>query len=40
MKISVLGVGCTKFAELWDKSLNDLIAQAQFTALDDARNCS
>ena len=36
MKISVLGVGCTKFAELWDKSLHDLIAQAQFMALDDA----
>lgn len=35
-KISVLGVGCTKFAELWDKSLHDLIAQAQFEALDDA----
>lgn len=36
MKVSVLGVGCTKFAELWDKSLHDLIAQAQFMALDDA----
>ena len=36
MKISVLGVGCTKFAELWDKGLHDLIAQAQFEALDDA----
>ncbi|MFH1253958.1 MAG: thiolase domain-containing protein [bacterium] len=36
MKISVLGVGCTKFAELWDKSLHDLIAQSQFMALDDA----
>ncbi len=36
MKISVLGVGCTKFAELWDKGLHDLIAQAQFMALDDA----
>ena len=36
MKIPVLGVGCTKFAELWDKSLHDLIAQAQFMAINDA----
>jgi acetyl-CoA C-acetyltransferase len=39
MKIAVLGVGCTKFAELWDKSLNDLIAQAQLSALDDSGIC-
>lgn len=36
MKVAVLGVGCTKFSELWDKGINDLMAQAQFAALEDA----
>lgn len=37
MKIAVLGVGCTKFGELWDQSIGNLIAQAQFQALEDAQ---
>lgn len=37
MKIAVLGIGSTKFSELWDKSLQDLMVQAQFQALDDAQ---
>lgn len=36
MKIAVLGAAQTKFGELWDKSLCDLLAQSQFAALDDA----
>lgn len=36
MKIPVLGVGCTKFGELWNMSLADLLAQAQHEALRDA----
>jgi acetyl-CoA C-acetyltransferase len=37
MKISVLGVGCTKFGELWDRDLSSLLAQAQLQALDDSK---
>ena len=36
MKIAVIGAGITKFGELWDKSLADLLAESQFDALDDA----
>lgn len=35
--IAILGISCTKFGELWNQSLTDLIAQAQFQALDDAQ---
>jgi acetyl-CoA C-acetyltransferase len=37
MKIAVLGISCTKFGELWDKSLQDLLAEAQLKALQDAQ---
>lgn len=36
MKVSVLGVASTKFGELWDCSLQDLMAEAQLAALADA----
>ena len=36
MKIAVIGIAQTKFGELWDKSLYDLLAQAQLQALADA----
>lgn len=36
MKVAVLGVGLTKFGELWDKSLTDLLAESQRAALRDA----
>jgi len=35
-KVAVIGVGCTKFGELWDKSVSDLIVDATFEALEDA----
>ncbi|HBS48495.1 TPA: thiolase domain-containing protein [Candidatus Dependentiae bacterium] len=36
MKIGVLGIGCTKFGEHWDKSISDLLTISQFQALKDA----
>lgn len=36
MNIPVLGVGMTKFGELWDKSLLDLAMQAAYEAMRDA----
>lgn len=36
MKVSVLGSASTKFGELWEYSLQDLMAQAQLAALADA----
>ncbi|WP_335870831.1 acetyl-CoA acetyltransferase [Bacillus sp. 2205SS5-2] len=35
-KVSVVGMGCTKFAEHWDKSTDDLIIDAAYEALHDA----
>src|SRR4030042_2313270 len=35
-KVAVIGVGCTKFGELWDKSVSDLIVDATYEALEDA----
>lgn len=37
MKIAVIGASCTKFTEHWDKSLQDLLAQAQLEAIKDAK---
>lgn len=37
MKIAVIGISCTKFKEHWDKSLQDLLAQAQLEAIKDAK---
>jgi len=37
MKIAVLGAAQTKFGELWNTSLSDLLAQAQLAALADAK---
>lgn len=37
MKIKVLGVGLTKFGELWDQSLLDLALEASLDAIKDAR---
>jgi len=36
MKIAVIGTGLTKFGELWSKGLNDLLAEAQLSALKEA----
>ncbi|MEM3463867.1 MAG: acetyl-CoA acetyltransferase, partial [Candidatus Bathyarchaeia archaeon] len=35
-KVAVIGMGCTKFAEHWDKSVNDLVVDACYEAFEDA----
>jgi len=35
-KIAIIGMGCTKFGELWDKSAEDLMVDAFKEALEDA----
>jgi acetyl-CoA C-acetyltransferase len=37
VEIYVLGVGQTKFGELWSESLTDLLATSQLAAIDDAK---
>jgi acetyl-CoA C-acetyltransferase len=34
-KTAIIGVGCTKFGELWEKDAEDLIVEAAFEAMDD-----
>ncbi|UCG65274.1 MAG: acetyl-CoA acetyltransferase [Deltaproteobacteria bacterium] len=35
-KVAIVGMGCTKFGELWDKSGDDLLIDATYEALEDA----
>ena len=35
-KVAVIGMGCTKFGELWDKDSDDLIVEAVKEAIEDA----
>ncbi len=35
-KVAIVGMGCTKFAELWDKGLDDLIVDASTDAFASA----
>ena len=35
-KVAIVGMGCTKFGERWDKSAEDLIVEAFVEALEDA----
>lgn len=35
-RVAIIGMGCTKFGELWDSSLDDLIVDACYEAFDDA----
>ncbi|PKN64020.1 MAG: acetyl-CoA acetyltransferase [Deltaproteobacteria bacterium HGW-Deltaproteobacteria-15] len=35
-KVAIIGMGCTKFGELWDKGVDDLIIEATFEACEDA----
>lgn len=35
--VAIIGIGITKFGELWDKSLRALIAEASLKAMDDAK---
>ncbi|MEW6442344.1 MAG: acetyl-CoA acetyltransferase [bacterium] len=34
--VAVVGMGCTRFGELWSKGIEDLIIEAAFEALEDA----
>jgi len=35
-KVAIIGMGCTRFGELWDKSETDLIVDAYKEAIEDA----
>lgn len=35
-KVAVIGMGCTRFAEHWDKSVEDLLVEAAYEAFNDA----
>jgi len=35
-KVAIVGMGCTKFGELWDKSADDLMVEAYKEAMEDA----
>lgn len=35
-KVAIIGVGCTKFGELWDKGFYDLVVDACYEAFEDA----
>ena len=35
-KVAIVGMGCTRFGELWDKSADDLIIDATYEACGDA----
>ncbi len=35
-KVAIVGMGCTRFAELWEKSLDDLIVDASTEAFTSA----
>lgn len=35
-KVAIIGMGCTKFGELWDKSPEDLVVDAAYEAFEDA----
>ena len=35
-KVAIVGMGCTKFGELWDKSPDDLMVEACYEAFEDA----
>ncbi|WP_047150467.1 acetyl-CoA acetyltransferase [Aneurinibacillus tyrosinisolvens] len=35
-KVAVIGMGCTRFAEYWDKSVDDLLVEAAYEAFNDA----
>ena len=35
-KVAIVGMGCTKFGEIWNKSADDLIIDAAYEAYQDA----
>ena len=36
-RVAIIGMGCTKFGELWDKSVDDLVVDAGYEAFEDAK---
>jgi len=36
-EVAIVGIGCTKFGEMWDKSFRDLFIEAGLMALEDAQ---
>jgi len=35
-KVAIIGMGCTKFGERWDKGVEDLIVEASYEAFEDS----
>jgi acetyl-CoA C-acetyltransferase len=35
-KVAIVGMGCTKFGERWDKGVEDLVVEAAYEAFEDA----
>ena len=35
-RVAIIGMGCTKFGELWDKNFEDLVVDACYEAFEDA----
>ena len=35
-KVAIIGMGCTKFGELWDQSFYDLVVESYSEALEDS----
>ena len=35
-KVAIIGMGCTTFAEHWDKSVDDMVVEAAYEAYEDA----
>ncbi|MEM1538587.1 MAG: hypothetical protein QW651_07240, partial [Candidatus Nezhaarchaeales archaeon] len=35
-KVAIIGMGCTKFDEHWDKDIKDLVVEACYEAFNDA----
>ena len=35
-KVAIIGMGCTKFSEFWDKSATDLLVEAAYDAYESA----
>ena len=37
-KVSIVGMGCTKFGENWEWSVEDMVVDAVYEAYEDARH--
>jgi len=36
--VAIIGVGCTEFGELWDRSFRDIFVEAGVSAIQDANS--